>query len=192
MMLDLVKKNRSYRSFDESRPVSEAEMRSMVECARFTASSNNRQFLRYRLCADAQDMAALLPCLRWAMSLPQWHLPPAGHNPTAAIVLCHDTTVNEDPRASLRDTGIKAQTILLAAAEMGLGGCMIANFAPAKVSEVLQIPAHLVPVLVIALGKPDEEILLDDAEPGSDISYYRDAHGVHHVPKRTPDELIVR
>lgn len=191
MMLDLIRKNRSYRSYNKSRAVTEDELRSLVECARFSASGNNRQLLRFLLCASPDRMAQILPCVKWAAALPDWHLPPEGHEPPAAIILCHDTTAAPEPQASARDVGIAAQTILLASAEMGLGGCMIANFAPAKLAEALALPAHLVPVLVIALGEPDEEIILEDAAEGGSVSYYRDENGVHHVPKRTLDELII-
>lgn len=191
MLYELVRKNRSYRSFDPSRTVSEAELRSFVDCARCTPSSGNRQFLRFRLCASPAEMQKVLPHLKWAALLQKWHLPPAGHEPPACIVLCHDKTVAENVRASEKDTGIAAQTLLLAAVEAGLGGCMIANFSPEALAASLGLAPHLVPVLVVALGLPDEEILLEDAAPGAATAYYRDEKGRHHVPKRTTDELIV-
>jgi hypothetical protein len=46
-------------------------------------------------------------------------------------------------------------------------------------------------LLVIALGKPVETALIHDLEPGGDIRYLRDAKGIHHVPKRTLDEIIL-
>jgi len=192
MLLDLVKKNRSYRSYNRNRVVTEAELLELTEYSRFTASGNNKQFLRMRLLSSAEEMAKLLPCVKWAAALPDWHLPPEGHEPTAAIVLCHDTEGIADTRASAWDVGIKAQTILLAAAERGLGGCMIANFKAADVSAALALPERYVPVLVIAIGEPDEEIILEDLPAGEGTAYYRDADGVHHVPKRTMEELIIK
>lgn len=192
MLLDLVKKSRSYRSYNQNRTLSEAELLSLAEHARLTASGNNRQLLRLRLVSSAEEMGRLLPCLKWAAALPDWHLPPAGHAPTAAIVLCHDAESVADTRASAWDVGIKGQTILLAASECGLGGCMIANFTAADVSAALALPARYVPVLVVALGEPDEEIILEDLPAGASTAYYRDADGVHHVPKRTMEELIIK
>ena len=46
-------------------------------------------------------------------------------------------------------------------------------------------------LLVIALGKPKEEVVIDDLTPEGDIKYWRDDGKVHHVPKRTLDELIL-
>ena len=44
---------------------------------------------------------------------------------------------------------------------------------------------------VIALGTPVERVVLEDMKDG-DYKYWRDAEGVHHVPKRKLEELIVR
>ena len=96
MLLDLVKKSRSYRSYNQNRAISEAELLSLAEHARLTASGNNRQLLRLRLVSTAEEMGRLLPCLKWAAALPDWHLPPEGHAPTAAIVLCHDAGYTVD------------------------------------------------------------------------------------------------
>lgn len=191
MLIDIIKRNRSYRSFHKNRAVTEEELRSLVECARFSASGNNRQMLRFLLCADGEKMAKILPHLKWAAALPDWHLPPEGHEPPAAIVLCHDKTAAEDPRVSARDVGIAAQTMLLAAVEMGLGGCMIANFVADNLAASLALPENLTPVLVVALGEPDETVVLEDLPADGKTAYYRDENGVHHVPKRTLDELII-
>ena len=57
-----------------------------------------------------------------------------------------------------------AQTILLAAADAGLGGIMIGNCRPDQIREALELPEHLVPMLILAIGKPDETIVLTEAE----------------------------
>ena len=88
----------------------------------------------------------------------------------------------------LKDVGIAAQTILLAASSIALGGCMIGSFDK-SVSKALSLPEYLSPSLIVALGVPDEEIITEDRV--SSVDYYRDENGVHHVPKRTKDELIV-
>ena len=69
-------------------------------------------------------------------------------------------------------------------------GIMIGNFAPEKVRQALGLRETLVPVLILALGKPDETIVLEEAKDG-ETGYYRDADDVHHVPKRPLSELIV-
>lgn len=186
---DLVVKSRSYRSYSPHRPVTEEELRSLVECARNCPSAVNKQFLRFRLCCTPADMEKVLPLTKWAGLLPDFQLPPVGHEPPAAIVICHDRTTAASESASVWDVGIAAQTMLLAATEMGLGGCMIGNFGKEKMQTVLGLPEHLLPVLVLAIGEPDEEIVLEPVTDGTD--YYRDAEGRHHVPKRRIDDVIV-
>lgn len=188
---DLVLKNRSYRSFNESRAVTKEELCSLVECARVCPSAANRQPLRYRLVCTKEEMVPLLAHTRWAAALPEWTFPPQGHAPRAAIVICHDRSVVESEVVSATDVGIAAQTMLLAAAERGLGGCMIANFNRAALHRTLALAENLVPVLVVAIGEPDEEILLETVGADGETSYFRDADGVHHVPKRSMDDLLV-
>ncbi len=187
--LSLVKKSRSYRSFDESKPVSRETLEQLIECARFAPTGVNLQELKFYLSNTPETNAIIQPMTRWAGKIKdQYTLPPKGHMPTAFIIILVDTSIMPDPEKAKTDVGIAAQTILLAAAGMNLGGCMIGSFDRA-VSKTLSLPETLSPALVIALGTPDEEIILED-KTGS-IDYYRDEKGVHRVPKRTRDELIV-
>lgn len=189
---DLVLKSRSYRSYSPDHKVTEAQLRALAECARNCPSAVNKQYLRYRLCCTPADMEKVLPLTKWAGLLPDWQLPPVGHEPPAAIVICHDRTAAASEAASHWDVGITAQTMLLAATEMGLGGCMIGNFVKEKMQAALGLPEHLLPVLVLAVGKPDEEIILEPlTEEGGSTAYYRDADGRHHVPKRRLEDVIV-
>ncbi|MDD4578543.1 MAG: nitroreductase family protein, partial [Anaerolineaceae bacterium] len=89
------------------------------------------------------------------------------------------------------EAGIAAQTMLLGASEQGFGGCMVKAFERESLRELLGLSANLEIVLVIALGKPAEICVIEDYDTNQGIEYYRDADGVHHVPKRTLDELIV-
>jgi nitroreductase len=78
--------------------------------------------------------------------------------------------------------------MMLAATEAGFGGCMIGSFDKDAAKELLGLSEDLIPMLLLALGKPDEEVVLTDAE--KDIAYYR-ANGKHYTPKRTRNDLIV-
>ena len=60
MLKDLVIKNRSYRRFDRSVPITEAQLRGWIDVARFAASSVNRQIIRYRLVTDTNEAAKTL------------------------------------------------------------------------------------------------------------------------------------
>ena len=75
--------------------------------------------------------------------------------------------------------------------DMGLGGCMIGNFVRAEVSAALDLPGHLEPLLVVAVGKPDEEIVLTDLPEDGNTNYYRDAADVHYAPKRALEGIVL-
>lgn len=188
MLCDLVMINRSYRSFDESRTITQEELFGFVDLARRTPSARNRQPLCYRLVHTKEECDTLLPLTGWA-ALVNVKLPPEGHAPTAYIVICCDTTVEPNTTRVLRDIGISAQTIMLAATEVGLGGCMIGSFSPDRVSTALNIPEKYRPMLVLALGKPDEKVELIEAVDGN-VTYYR-KNGIHYVPKRTLEDIII-
>ena len=186
----LITASRSYRSFDRSAELSREQLTAFVECARRAPSSRNLQVLKFRLVTDPEECAALLPHTHWAALLQDIQLPPAGHEPTAYIVICADTRLAADPAPFQRDVGICAQTILLAATEAGFGGCMIGSFSPDGARDVLKLPEFLLPELILALGKPDETVRLTLPAPDGSVAYYRE-NGVHMVPKRPLDELIL-
>ena len=145
--------------------------------------------VKYFLAWEPEVVNKIQPLTRWAGALPQLHLPEEGKRPTGFIVICQDTRISENLTAYLRDVGITAQTMLLAAVEMGLGGCMIGSFQKEELKKALDLPEYLAPMLVLAVGAPDEKIVLEDA--CGTITYYRDENGVHHVPKRTMEELVI-
>ena len=190
MLIDLVKKNRSYRGYDHSRKVTREELLSMVEAARLCPSSVNRQPLRYFLAYQEETAAAVQAETKWARGLPELRLPHPGKEPAAFIVICQDTDTDSNLSRYQRDVGIVAQTMLLAAVEMDLGGCMIGNFNADSVHRVLNLAQNIRPLLIVAVGKPDEEIILTDAADGK-TAYYRDEKDRHYVPKRPLKDLII-
>lgn len=191
MMKELVKKSRSYRGYDENRKITREELMELVDCARYAPSSVNRQPFKYLLAYTQEALDKIQPLTGWARALPQLSLPRPGKRPTAFIVICQDTDWDADLKRYLRDVGIVAQTMLLAAVEQGLGGIMIGNFSPEKMAEALELPEHIVPMLVVALGKPDEQIVLTEIEDGESCAYYRDEQDIHYVPKRKLKDIIL-
>ena len=74
---------------------------------------------------------------------------------------------------------------------LGLGGCMFASINIKMLKENLNIGDKLEPKLVVALGKPVEEIQIDELGKDGDIKYWRDENNIHHVPKRNLDDIII-
>ena len=183
---DLVEKTRTVRRFEQNRPVTMEKLTELVKLAQMTPSSGNLQPLRYVLINDPKVCDAVHPCLGWAAALENWHTQVDGERPAAYIViLCDGSTQN--PR---RDVGIVAQTMMLGAAEMGLGCCMLGSIQRDPLRRALEIDEQYTIELVLALGYPVEQVVMEPMKNG-DVRYWRDETGLHHVPKRSLDELIV-
>ena len=191
MLKDLLCANRSYRSFDPSVKIPIEALRDFVDCARLSPSSVNLQAVKFRLVNTDEECASVLPLTRWAGKLCDIKLPPVGHEPVAYIILCTDTSVTPAADNLQKDVGICAQTVMLSATEAGFGGCMLGSFSKELLSEVLSLPSHLTPQLVLALGKPDEAVVITDPSKDGSVDYYR-KDGVHYVPKRKLDDLIIK
>jgi nitroreductase len=186
-LIDMVSRCRSYRRFDEAVPVSEAVLRDLVALARCTPSAANRQPLRYVLSCAEEWNAKIFETLAWAAYLKDWPGPAPGERPTAYIVVLVDTTITQ---AADIDVGIAAQTILLGAVERGLGGCMFGAVKREELAARLSLASYLPIALVIALGAPVERVVLEGLADDGSIRYYRDSQQVHHVPKRSVDQLV--
>lgn len=191
MFLDLVKQARSHRGFRQDRKVTRQELEHLVECARFTPAARNDQVLKYYLAEEPETVAAIQPLTKWAGALAELHLPRKGAEPVAYIVICLDGSLAENPAPYQRDVGIVAQTMLLAAAEMGLNGCMIGSFAAGELREKLGLPEAIKPQLLLALGEGTDRIVMTDVGEDGSTTYYRDAEDTHYVPKRTLEQLIL-
>ncbi len=188
---ELVRKNRSYRGFDETRRIAREELIELAELARLCPSSVNKQPLKYHLACEKEVVDKIQKETKWARALPELDLPHQGMCPTAFIVICQDTRIDESLSRYQRDVGIVAQTMLLGAVDKGLGGCMIGNFGAASIKEVLGLPDDLVPMLIIGLGKPAEKVVLTEIEDGESTAYHRDEQDVHYVPKRKLEDILL-
>ena len=181
----LLRRNRSYRGYDSKFVVREDQLRRIIETATLCPSARNQQVLRFRpVLKDESDI--MLKHIRLGGALPELHLPFPGTEPRAFVVIC--STVEESKYVDI-DLGIVSQTMLLQATEMGLGGICIGAFDHAEIKEALNLPYE--PVLVIAFGRPAEQIELVECGEGDSLTYYRN-EGVHYVPKIKVEELIIK
>ena len=188
MLKDLIISNRSTRRFDCNFIVKEETLYDLVDLARLSASAGNLQPLKFFLSFSDPVNKKIFPCLRWARALKSWTGPSTDEQPSAYIIILGDKRIAK--HFSL-DTGIAAQSILLGAVEQGMGGCMIASCNRKSLMKVLNINVDLEIQLVIAIGKPSETIVIAPLGEDGSTNYFRDKHGVHHVPKRSLDSIIV-
>ena len=186
MIIDVTKKCRSYRRFDADRAITDDTLRELVNVARYTPSGANMQKLRFSLVTGKGARDTLFSTLKFAGYLKDWSGPSEGERPTAYIVISSESELNT---LLAIDLGICAEAIALAAAELGIGCCMLRSFGADSVASVVGREG-MIPHLVLALGYPAETVIVEDMKDG-DVKYYRDEFDRHIVPKRTLDELII-
>ncbi|MCU4157180.1 nitroreductase family protein [Carboxylicivirga sp. A043] len=187
MLKDLILKNRSYRRFHHDEPVELETLHELVDLARLSPSARNAQPLKYFLSNSPELNDKIFPHLSWAGYLKDWPGPEKGEQPSAYIVMLNDTEISAN---YFCDDGIASQSILLGAVEKGLGGCIIGSLNRLQLQRELRLSDNLKIVHVIALGKPKEEVKLEEMKEES-IKYWRDVQQVHHVPKRDLKDIIV-
>jgi len=188
MIKDLIVKNRSYRRFYQDRAVEMCVLRELVDLARLAPSGLNRQGLKY-IMSNTQDLSNKInDCLIWAGYCKGWISPKDGEKPSAFIVMINDTSLG----TSLpQDQGFAGQNILLGAVEKGLGGCYIVNIKKDILAQTLNLDDKYEIAAVIAIGYPKEEVVIEPMDASGDVKYWRDDNQVHHVPKRSLDEIIL-
>jgi len=187
MFRDLVLRNRSYRRFCEEYTIPRETMVELVDLGRLSPSSGNKQPLKYIISCDKAKNELIFPTLMWAGYLSDWPGPEQGERPSAYVIILQDKNIG----VSMVDHGIVAQSIMLGATELGLGGCMLNNVKREQLKQVLNIPDHFDILLVLAVGKPKETVVLEEIGEGADIKYWRDSKRIHHVPKRKLKDVIV-
>ena len=181
----LILKNRSYRGYDNSFVVRRDQLLRIVETNTRIPSARNSQQLRFRI-VTSEEAHKVLPHFRLGGALPHLHLPHEGSEPRAFIVVCAVPPIDH---YTYIDLGISAQTMLLQAVEIGLGGICIGAFDKEALKASLELP--LDPLLLIAIGKPAEKIELVSISADQSHTYYRDENGSHYVPKVRAEELLI-
>lgn len=184
----LILKNRSYRRFDESYKIDSDTLESFIDLARLSPSGANKQPLKFLYFNTPEGCNKIFPYIAWAGYLTEWPGPEKGERPSSYIVILGDKTVSEMFGV---DHGIAAQSIMLGASEAGLGGCIIGSIKRSELSNELPLPDKYEVLLILAIGKPVEKVIIENIKDSS-VKYWRDSNKIHHVPKRSLDELIIK
>lgn len=182
----LMHKNRSYRAYDQSYEVMEAQLEAMVRTNTLIPSARNQQALRFKLLTKRSGSEKMQGLYKLGRALPELHLPAPGTEPEAFIIIC--TTLPECKNIDI-DLGISCQSMLLKAAELGLNGVIICNFNRDEVRSTFGLQYD--PLAIIAVGKGAENIKLVEIGEGEDHNYYR-RDGIHYVPKVRTEDLIIK
>lgn len=188
-MIDLIERTRTFRRFEQDRAINPGLLEELVNLARLGGSARNCQPWQYAIITESEACEKIFPYLGWAGYLSEWKGPEPGERPSAYVlcILNRDWLKGSDKEAQF-DLGIATQNLLLGAMNKGIGGCRIGAFSP-KIADIIKLEEHQEISLVVALGYPAEEVVIDACKEG-DIKYWRDERGIHHVPKRELSEIL--
>ncbi len=188
-LTQLVAETRSVRRFKSSIKVETRVLRELIELARLTPSSRNRQPLKYILINDEGARNMTFSCLSWAKALQEWGGPTESERPAAFIVILGDSQLSDNYSV---DPGIVAQTIMLGAKARGLSGCILASVDRDRFREQFSIGKRYDILLALAFGVAGEKVIIEPMPDDGSHHYWRDENEVHHVPKRSVSELILK
>ena len=153
-VLDVIRRRWSPRLFD-SRPVEKQKLLSVLEAARWSASSFNEQPWRFILATrdDQASFAKALGCL--AEKNQAW----AKHVPVLILTCArtHFTHGDKPNRVHLHDIGLAAAHLTLQATSLGLFVHQMAGIDPQAVRETYGVPDRFEPATAIALGYASED-----------------------------------
>ena len=189
MIEDLIRKNRCCRRFYQYQKISVTDLEDFINLARLSASAGNLQPLKYIISCDQEKNKEVFSCLKWVAYLEDWDHPKDGEQPPAYIIVIGD---NEKAKDMGYDCGIACQSILLGAREKGMAGCIIGTVSRKNLRNFLNLNERYKILLVLAIGKPKEDVMIENVTSDEDIKYWRDAKGVHHVPKRSLKDIILK
>ena len=190
MIRDLVEKSRSYRIFDESYKLKRKDLVDLIELARFSPCGKNGQYLRFIPIYKEDILNKIYPYLTWAAYLKDWNGPMEGERHTGIILIVSKEGTLTDPILSC-DMGVASQTIMLGAVEKNLGGCMIRALNRKRIAQILNLSEDYIIHIALAIGKPAQEVIIEDIKEDEDIKYWMEDDKTHHVPKIVLNDLIM-
>lgn len=145
--LEAIHSRRSIRLFTPD-PISDDDILILIQAAAAAPSGGNAQQWIFIAIRDPKRLMAVQSLSPGIIS-----------KPAAVIVLCADYRQSAASRAMIDemigyDLGAAMQNILLAAAELGLGGCPVASFHTKGLANLLKLPPQVEAKLLITIGKP--------------------------------------
>jgi nitroreductase len=146
-VMEVIKSRRSIRQFTD-KPIEKEKLERLLEAARWAPSGGNLQRWRF--------VVVTSPSQR---ELVRKFAPGIFAMPAAFIVVCAELEPDANywkQKLHLADCSIASQNIMLAAHEMGIGTCVALSYAKTAISEILELPENVEPMLVVTLGYPAE------------------------------------
>lgn len=155
----------SPRAF-ESTPLSQEQIDTLFEAARWSPSCNNEQPWLFLYAVSAEDRARFLPAL--VEGNQAW----AKRAPLLMFLLCRKSFTHngKDNRHASFDAGAAWMALALQARKLGLHSHAMAGFNREKAYEILHVPADEYDIMAaIAVGRRAEPSVLPEAIAVKDV-----------------------
>jgi nitroreductase len=148
--LELIKKRYSVRDYLDKQ-VEKDKLELILEAGRLAPSACNLQPWHFWVIQDKETLNKIKSVYKreWLQKAP------------AIVVICGDHTKSWK-RADGKDhcdidVAITVDHMTLQAAELGIGSCWICMFDAIKCAEILELPEHIEPIVLLPLGYPTNE-----------------------------------
>jgi nitroreductase len=143
-----------------NRSVSDDDLRSLFEAARWASSSYNEQPWSYLVAKkeDADEFGRLLSCLVEANQV--WAK--AASVLALAISRLNSARNNDPNRAAIHDLGLAAANLVLEATSRGLAVHQMIGILPDKVRELYSVPEGHEPMTALAIGYAGDPVDLPE------------------------------
>jgi nitroreductase len=191
-VFDAVSSRRSIRIFKEN-PVDYTILEKCVEAARLAPTAMNSQLCEYFIADDKKLAAQILDSVALWGGVPK----PAGgwppqKKPVAYIVVLINLELEKERGCgrdnAFLDIGMALENMALVALEEGVGTCIMTGIDKKRVGEIIKAPAKYEVAAMLALGYPDEKIVLETTFHS--VKRWVDEQGVRHIPKRRLEDII--
>ena len=147
---------RSIRKYKDIK-ISKEDIDKILKAAMYAPSAMNLQPWHFIVIDDKEILIETIKSIHYAEMLKQ---------SAAAILVCGDAGVEKNESWLLQNCSASIQNILLAAHGLGIGSCWIAvhgmDDVYAKIKTQFNLPENIVPVSLISLGYPDEEVKAEE------------------------------
>ena len=148
-LVDTIFARRSIRKYT-SEPVSEETIQTLLEAAMAAPSASNRKPWQFVVVTDRETLDALAEAHPHGKMLADAPL---------GIAVCGDLTEME--RYWVQDCSAATENLLLAVTALGLGAVWLGvhprDERVSAVRRILELPEHITPLNVVAIGHPAEE-----------------------------------
>ncbi|WP_062552378.1 nitroreductase family protein [Peptoniphilus phoceensis] len=188
---NLLKWRRSYRKFDENKLLSQEDIDAILNSIKYASCANNRQYLRFISVEKRDKVLEIFNNSKWAASLAnEAGRLKEGERPVYFIAVLSDN--EKKLRFDGVDQGLVISNLTLAAAERGIGSCIIGSVNDNKMREILSYDEKYTCNLVVAFGYPKVKSTIEEIDISHDQSYYLDDKGNYIVPKYKLDDILRR